>query len=589
MNRLELALNHVTAGKLDAAEDLCRLNLAENPDDADTLRLLGIVAHRSKRDQEAVDWHRRALAIRPDDAFIQYDLGNALASLGRDSEALAAFLEAIRVKPDHYQALAQAGMILQRLGKLNEAVPYLQKAAEFHFSNPEGWRRLAELHAEREDFDESAAAWSRAVELNPTNAAWRVAWADALNQIGKYQQAEDEYREGMRLDPNFALAYVNLGRLYTEQGELAKGEDSFRTAIRIQPDYALAYGGLAFLLRKKTPEEDIAHLEHFLNDSSLDDYTRHYLLFGLGHALDGRGDYARAAECATEANRLKYNLGMQTHHVYDPVDHENCVSWMIQTFTPAFFQRLRGTGSPSRRPVFVFGMPRSGSTLVEQVLSSHSKIHGGGEMNLVLKLCATLPKETGCEQAPLECIARLNPAIVERLANRHLDALAEIDGGAYDRICDKLLQNYMYLGLMALLFPNATYIHCRRDLRDIAVSCWMTGFRGLRWTNNMDHLAHRFQQYRRMAEHWRNVLPVPIHEVHYEDMVGDLEGSSRRLIAAAGLDWEDGCLAFYRNKRVVKTASLSQVRQPIYNRSSGRWKNYEQPLAALFSKLPPEF
>ncbi len=178
------------------------------------------------------------------------------------------------------------------------------------------------------------------------------------------------------------------------------------------------------------------------------------------------------------------------------------------------------------------------------------------------------------------------PMRLHRLAEQHLERLAAIDGGQSPRIVDKMPDNYMYLGLLSLVFPNATFIHCRRDLRDVAVSCWITDFRSIRWANDPEHIASRFNQYHRLMEHWHTVLPVPLHEVDYEDTVTDLESVARRLVAACGLEWEPACLEFYKNERPVRTASVAQVRQPVYQRSVARWKNYEPALSTLFTALP---
>ncbi len=159
-------------------------------------------------------------------------------------------------------------------------------------------------------------------------------------------------------------------------------------------------------------------------------------------------------------------------------------------------------------------------------------------------------------------------------------------GDRPDRVVDKMPDNYMYVGLMSVVFPNATFIHCRRDLRDIAVSCWMTDFRSIRWANDPEHIASRFQQYRRLMDHWQAVLPAPIQHVDYEETVTDLESVARRLIAACGLEWEPACLEFHRNERPIRTASVTQVRQPVYQRSVARWKNYESTLGEMFAALP---
>jgi sulfotransferase family protein len=240
----------------------------------------------------------------------------------------------------------------------------------------------------------------------------------------------------------------------------------------------------------------------------------------------------------------------------------------------------------TKRPVFIFGLPRSGTTLVEQVLASHPRIHGAGELRLARQTLEAIPETLGRPGAPLDCAAHLDADALRRLAGRRLDALRALDGGRAERVVDKMPDNYLYLGLLAALFPDAVFIHCRRDLRDIAVSCWMTDFRSIRWANDPGHIAHRFRQYRRLMEHWRAVLPVAVHEADYEETVADLEGAARRLLAACGQEWDPACLEFHRTNRPVRTASVAQVRQPVYKQSFARWKNYEHELADLFAALP---
>ena len=259
---------------------------------------------------------------------------------------------------------------------------------------------------------------------------------------------------------------------------------------------------------------------------------------------------------------------------------------MMQAFGQDFFTAMAGAGQPTRRPVFIFGLPRSGTTLIEQVLASHSRVHGAGELRLGRQSFEAVPAFLKRTEMSLSCIPHLNPDAVRCLAEKHLAALSRQDSGRAERVVDKMPDNYMYLGFLATLFPQAAFIHCRRDLRDVAVSCWMTDFRSIRWAKDPEHIAARFQQYRRLMDHWHAVLPVPIHEVDYENVVADIEAVARSLLEACGLDWEPACLDFHRTRRVVRTASVVQVREPIYNRSVARWKHYEHELAGLFERLP---
>ena len=254
---------------------------------------------------------------------------------------------------------------------------------------------------------------------------------------------------------------------------------------------------------------------------------------------------------------------------------------MMAVASPDFFARARDFGLESELPVFVVGLPRSGTTLIEQILASHSQVFGAGETTLVHVAMLALG---GQGASPVDALAHLDSETACGLASRHLEKLRGLHATAL-RIVDKMPENYFSLGLLAVLFPRAKFIHCRRDLRDVAVSCWATQFRGIRWANDQQQLISRFRDYCRLMEHWRKVLPVPMLEVDYEETVVDLEGVARRLVAWCGLEWEPGCLEFHQTKRPVRTASATQVRRPIYGSSVGRWKHYEPWLGDMLDAL----
>jgi hypothetical protein len=366
---------------------------------------------------------------------------------------------------------------------------------------------------------------------------------------------------------------------------LAEAERCYRDALRLEPDFPLPHGQLATLLRGRMPDADRAALEARLADPHLPPGPRARLFFGLAHVRDAQADYAGATDCLQEANALTLQMQRGVSR-YLPAEHDRFVDGMMSAFGPDFFARTAGVGLNTRRPVFIFGLPRSGTTLIEQVLASHAQVHGAGELALARRSFTAIPAALGLSASPIECISRLDAATIRSLAEQHDRKLAALAGNGITRVVDKMPDNYMYLGLLAAMFPDAVFIHCRRDLRDVAVSCWMTDFRSLRWANNKEHIARRFQQYCRLMEHWRAVLPVPMHEVDYEDAVADLDPVARGLVAACGLDWEPACLEFHRTQRPVRTASVVQVRQPVYQRSAGRWRHYETALADLLAKLP---
>jgi len=322
-------------------------------------------------------------------------------------------------------------------------------------------------------------------------------------------------------------------------------------------------------------------MRQLLADPDLHDARRSALHFGLAQVLDARGAYDEAGASLRQANALALAGARKRGQGYDPAEHASFVAGLMAACTPAFFERVRGFGLESERPIFIVGLPRSGTTLTEQILASHSQVFGAGELCFGGDDFKAL---AAGDDRGLEALARLDQATARRVGEQHLARLRELSADR-PRVADKMPDNYLYLGLLAALFPRAKLVHCRRDLRDIAVSCWMTNFRHIRWANDPEHIASRFEEYRRIMDHWRRVLPVQVLEVDYEETVADLEGVARRLVAWCGLDGERACLVFHEGKRPVRTASVSQVRQPVYQRSVARWKHYESALCALFDRL----
>jgi hypothetical protein len=378
-------------------------------------------------------------------------------------------------------------------------------------------------------------------------------------------------------------AHCNLGSLLEETGDLSGAESCFRTALGLDQRLPGAREQLAHLLRARLPEADVQATRTLLDDSTLTDGQRGSLHYGLAQVHDARGEYQQAAAHAQEANRLTAREHERRGEIYDPANHTHFVDRLIKAFSPEFFARCRALGSDSIRPIFIVGLPRSGTTLTEQILACHSQVFGGGELWLGREsFDALAPGQP--EVSVLEALADLDQDKIQHLAVDHLARLRELNVDL-PHVVDKMPDNYLYLGLLSVLFPQARFIHCRRDLRDVAVSCWMTHFRTIRWANCQENLVARFRDYHRLMMHWQRVLPVAVLEINYEETVADLEGVARRLVRWCGLEWEPACLAFQEGTRSVRTASVSQVRQPLYSRSVARWKHYEPALATLFGRL----
>ncbi len=583
-NNLGIVLRDL--GQMDEALEHFRRAVELEPNFAPARTNLGQMLLDRGSTEEALPHCEEAVRLQPDMAALHHNLGNALRALERYTDARAAYLEAMRLEPDLAPAHAHLGLTMVREGQPNDALPWVKRAVELDPTNAAFREILAEVYMEREEPAEAIEHFEQALALaeeDRPGVHLSLGWA--LQEEGRLAEARTHYEKALELQPDSAGAQLNIGGLSEEQGRMDDAEAAFRTALKHQPNFPIPHARLATLLRGKLPDEDLAALEARLADPDLPRGPRARLLFGLSHVLDARGEHERAGECLREANAISKELATGSRE-YVPAEHERFIDNLIRTCDAAFFDRLAGAGHPSRRPIFVFGLPRSGTTLVEQVLSSHSRIHGAGELRFARQTFENVPAAVDRSGAPIDAIPHLEPAALRKLGEQHLERLRGLAGDAPDRVADKMPDNYMYVGLMSVIFPNATFIHCRRDLRDIAVSCWMTDFRSIRWANDPEHIATRFQQYRRIMDHWESVAKVPIHHVDYEETVEDLESVARRLIAACGLEWEPACLEFHRNERPIRTASVTQVRQPVYKRSVARWKNYGTSLGELFASLP---
>jgi tetratricopeptide (TPR) repeat protein len=544
---------------------------------------LGQILLERKQLEEALEHCQAAVRLQPNLAEAHGNLGNVLRELGRLDQAKACYAEGLRLNPKLAMLHGNMGQALQEEGQYQEAfacyICSLQiepKMARLHCN-------LGNLLAELEQFDDAALRYKMALRLDSN-------YAEAFDGLGcvrreqdRHEEAQECFRAALRLKPELASAHVNLGAVYEEQGDFALAESCYRSAVGNDPRHAGAWSQLAFLLRDKLPEEDLEKMRSLLRDPDVTDGRRALLDSGLAHVLDGRKEYSDAAQHALRANGLTLARRKLRGQAYDPVAHSQFVDRVLATFTQDYFERVRGFGADSERPVFIVGLPRSGTTLTEQVLATHSQVFGAGEQYFGRADFEMLANGRG-EANAFEKLACLDAATVQRLAAAHLERLRILNDTAL-RVVDKLPDNYLYLGLLATLFPKARFIHCRRDLRDVAVSCWMTNFRHVRWASDPEHLAARFRDYQRLIDHWREMLPVPILEVDYEETVADLVGVAQRLIAWCGLEWEPACAAFHEAKHPVRTASVVQVRRPVHTGSVARWKNYEASLGPLFAKL----
>jgi tetratricopeptide (TPR) repeat protein len=416
--------------------------------------------------------------------------------------------------------------------------------------------------------------------------------AAAYEAAGRVADAVRHFREAIHLNPGAVNQYLFLADALLQQGQAEEALAHTLHALRLHPDSALAYctlGELAGHGRYTLTEADLRHMQDLLDAAGQSAQDASLLCFTLAAHWERTGCHDQAWVCYRRANELKQQVYRQANQAFQPEKHWALVDQLIAVFTPQFLERALTLGIDSEVPVFVVGMPRSGTTLVEQILASHPQVHGAGERKEIDRLTAALHEHLEADEAYPACMPRLDAGTARSLAYGYLQRLAR-QAGAANRIIDKMPDNYLHLGLIAALFPRAHIVHCRRDPMDVCASVYFQNFKWLPFAASLEDIAFYHRQYSRLMEHWRCVLPVPIHEVVYEDLVANPEQVSRDLVAACGLGWDDRCLSFYRGERVVRTASKLQVRRPIYHSSVGRWKAFQAHLEPLRPALglPPE-
>lgn len=454
---------------------------------------------------------------------------------GRLEAAEALYRQVLAARPDDPRALLLFGRLLLARGNATEAIVWLE----------------------------------RAVPLLPALGQSHAALADALYAAGRTMDAIERYRWALAIDPAIPAVWHGLGRALAVRGQTGEAIASLRRAVTLEPGLLAAHRDLAGAGCTDGAEQ----LERLLRRPDLPHEQRVEAGFALASLLDRAGDYDRAFALFAASNALARRRLADHGQRFDLAALRATIDARQRLYTPAFFAAGAGWGVPDERPVFVVGMPRSGTTLVEQILASHPAAAGVGEGNHVGALSAAADAAAHA--------GHWDRATSRRLAAGHLQRLASLAPGAA-RVVDKTPDNVFHLGLIAVLFPAARIVLCRRDPRDICLSCFCQGFaEPIAYATDLADCAQRLQEVDRLVAHWQAVLPLPIHTVQYEALVANLEAEAGRLVGFLGLDWDPACLAFHRQGHEVRSASLWQVRQPVHTGSVGRWRHYRTHLGPL--------
>ncbi len=471
-------------------------------------------------------------------ATAHYNRGVALRDLGRLVEAETAFRRTLVLEPGHALALNNLGIVLQGLGRLAEAETVLRQA----------------------------------VDAKPDHARAHVNLGNVLLDLGRVGEAVASLEHAGALDPANAKAAYNLGVALQYAGRMDRAAEALRRAVALRPAYADAHYALA---RQGAADADA--IGRALAEGA-GGRERSTLLFALANALERQGDADGAFAALAEANALH-----RATLDFDIAAEEARLAAIAGTFRPALFERLKGAGDPSVRPIFVLGMPRSGTTLVEQILSANHEVEGLGEIDTLGRIAAGMRHADGALFPAWA--ADLSADDCRALGRTYLAGLPPTPGKA--RITDKAIANLHYVGLIHLMLPNAPIVYVTRDPRDVGLSCFSTRFTsGPDYAYDLGEFARYWRACDALMAHWRKVLPEGrMLQIAYEDLVADLDGVVRRLITHCGLTWDAASLDFHASERPVRTASLAQVRRPIHPESVGRWRRFERHLQPLVAGL----
>jgi len=497
--------------------------------------------------------------------------------------------QGVRVAAADTPSILRQAALHHRLGRFADAEVLYRRALAGDPNNPDALHLLGLTRREQGAAGEAVELIRRAIDAcGGGNALYFKSLAATLLVADQPADAEAEtvLRAGIEARPNSARLYDTLALVMLEDGRVDEAADTYAKALDADPGDPEALAMLAGSGRCADDPALLRRIEHRL-ETGAEGADAIKLRFALADALRDQGDTNRAFRRYAEANAARRGELVARGHGFDAEEHDAFVSRIVEVFDRAFIADRSEAGLPSEVPVFVVGMPRSGTTLVEHIAASHPDVHGAGELTAFAGLREGLAAAVGAPEGEAfpECTRRLDANAARQVAEAHLARLADIGGGAA-RVIDKSPLNVFTMGLAAVLFPNASIVHCRRDARDIGLSCFMTNFVApFAWATDLGDIGRYHRAFETLMAHWRATVPNPVLEMVYEDLVADAEGQSRRLIDFLGLAWDDRCLSAHDSRRTVRTASLWQVRRPIGVDAVGRWHTYADELAPLEAGL----
>ena len=566
-------------GDFPAAEYCCRKALKFAPQNHMLLFNLGIALLRQGKADEAIKQLKKAIKIQPQFADAYMEIANAFNFKGDITNSIINYEKTIQLNPGATVAYHHLAVIYQNSGKLSEAIRFYEHAIAIQDDFVDSYCGLATALIEQYKYDRMIRLLETNIQRLPETAYLYYCLAVAYQEQGEVEKAKAYYDKTLDIDSRYIDAQTGLAGILALQGEYEKTGEKLENILKSQPDdYFAKIIYITYADRFGAAEKAIEMGVECLANDKLTDKSRSKLLFALAKLYEQQGDLDIAFEHYHQANKLK-------NVTFDEQSYLSMFDSLITTYTADIFVKHHHEYSLSEKPVFIIGMPRSGTSLAEQILASHPEVFGAGELPVVNRMVDQLPTVLDTSISYPECLKYLDNHTLEKMASEYHEE-ARLKSNDEKFITDKMPSNFMHLGFISLMFPNARIIHCTRDPLDTCLSCFFQNFTGEHpYAYSLTSLGKFYRMYEKLMGHWSKVIPNPIYELSYEKIVVNPEQEIRSMIDFCGLEWNDKCLDFHQTKRTVATASHSQVRQKIYTSSVGKWRSYEKHLDELHSAL----
>ena len=564
-------------GDLNKAEVCFKKCLELDASNFSNWKALGDVLSDQGKDEEADKAYKNAIST--DKKYLDLQKAMSQVQKGNLGEAEKIYREILSDDPNNVDALRLLALLASRTGAVDQAINMLENCTKIAPDYALAWENLAKMYRQKDDPDslqKAAFCFRKATELRPN---WAEGWAGLgtmQTRSSQHEEGIESYKKSIELKANQPRVHLSLGHVYKTTGNQDACISSYNEAISFDNNFGEAYWSLANLKTYKFSGEEISTMEKKVELTEVPEREKVHFLFSLGKAFEDMGNYDESFEYYKRGNDL--NRGRTT---YDPKAVEALSERLKQFFTEERFHENKDFGDNSNSPIFVVGLPRSGSTLIEQILASHSKIEGTMELPNIMNIARKLGNSTKDRTAYPEVIESLQGSDLTDLGKSFIDETQFLRTGKQYFI-DKMPNNFSHIGLIKLILPNAKVIDARRNPMDTCFSCFKQLFaRGQAFTYDLSEIARYYVNYVNLMDHWDKVLPGYVFKVQHEDLINNQEGVTRDLIDFCEVDFESSTLEFYKTKRAVKTASSEQVRQPINTKGLNQWKNYESHLKDL--------